>query len=247
MKKLILACALGVSATVAGVSLMGPVAAQPWAGGGDFRGLPDGSWRESCRYPQSRGSFLSAECRTSYDRWVQTQINLNNCRSGRVGNSDGRLVCEDQGGGWYPGGGGWNLPGGSWRQTCRYPVMRGSYLSAQCPTMGDRWNNATIDVRACRGRDISNQNGQLYCDGRGGGWGGGNGGWNGGGNGGWNGGGGRYPGGSWQESCRDGDMRGSTFSAQCRAGDGYWNGSSIDLRNCRSNRLGNSNGRLVCE
>lgn len=170
MKRLVLACALGVSAAVAGGYLMGPVSAQPWAGG-DFRGLPDGSWRESCRYPQSRGSYLSAECRTSYDSWVQTQINVNNCRSGRVGNSDGRLVCENQGGGWYPGGG-WNLPGGSWRQTCRYPVMRGSYLSAQCPTMGDRWTNATIDVRQCRGRDISNQNGQLYCDSRGPGWGG---------------------------------------------------------------------------
>lgn len=244
MNKLILACALGVSATLAGVSLMAPVSAQPWGGGSNFRNLPDGSWRESCRYPQSRGSYLSAECRTSYDRWVQASINVSNCRSGRIGNSDGRLVCEDQGGGWYQGGGGWNLPGGSWRQSCRYPVMRGSNLSAQCPTMGNRWNNATIDVRACRGREISNQNGQLYCDGRGGG------GWNGGGNnGGWNGGnnGGRYPGGSWQETCRDGDLRGSTFSAQCRASDGYWNGSSIDLRACGSNRLGNNNGRLTCE
>lgn len=235
MKKLVLGCALAFSAAVTGAALMAPVSAQPW-GGGDFRGLPDGSWRESCRYPQSRGGYLSAECRTSYDRWVQASINVNNCRSGRVGNNDGRLVCENQGGGWYQGSG-WNLPGGSWRQTCRYPVMRGSYLSAQCPTRGDSWVNATIDVRQCRGNGISNQNGQLYCEGRGG-WGGGNGG-------GWNGGG--YPGGSWQETCRDGDMRGSTFSAQCRSGDGYWGGSSIDLRDCRSNRLGNRNGRLVCE
>lgn len=244
MKKLVLSCALALSAVTGGATAISSLSAQPWAGGGDFRGLPDGSWRESCRYPQSRGSYLSAECRTSYDRWVQASINVNGCRSGRIGNNDGRLVCENQGGGWYPGGG-WNLPSGSWRQTCRYPVMRGTFLSAQCPTMGDRWTNATIDVRQCRGRDVSNQNGRLYCDGRGGGgpgWGGGNGGgWNGGGN------GGRYPGGSWQETCRDGDLRGTTFSAQCRSGDGYWSGSSIDLRDCRSNRLGNSNGRLSCE
>lgn len=241
MKKLVLGCALALSAATAAAVLTAPVStAQPWNGGGEWRGLPDGSWRESCRYPQSRGNFLSAECRTSYDRWVRASINVNDCRSGRVGNSDGRLVCEDQGGGWYPGSG-WNLPSGSWRQTCRFPVMRGTYLSAQCPTMGGRWINATIDVRACRGRDISNQSGQLYCDGRGGNWGGGNGGWNGGGN------GGRYPGGSWQETCRDGDMRGNTFSAQCRNGSGYWGGSSIDLRDCRSNRVGNRNGRLICE
>lgn len=239
MKKLVLGCALAFSAAAGAAVLMAPVSsAQPWnGGGGDWRGPPDGSWRESCRYPQSRGNFLSAECRTSSDRWVQASINIDNCRSRRVGNNDGRLVCENQGGGWYQGSG-WNLPSGSWRQTCRYPVMRGSFLSAQCPTRGDRWNNASIDVRQCRGRDISNQDGQLYCDGRGGGWGGGNGGWNG---------GGRLPGGSWQETCRGGDVRGSTFSAECRSGDGYWGGSSIDLRNCGSNRIGNRNGRLVCE
>lgn len=250
MKKLVLACALTFSAAMAGSVLMAPASAQPWAGGGGFQGLPDGSWRESCRYPQARGSVLSAECRTSYDRWVQTSINSNNCRSGRVGNSDGRLVCEDQGGGFYPGGG-WNLPAGSWRQTCRFPVMRGQYLSAQCPTAGERWNNATIDVRSCRGNTISNQNGQLYCDGRGGpGWGsGGNGpGW-GGGNGGGNGGGwgGGLPGGSWRDSCRDGNLNGDRFSAQCRTGNDYWTGSSISLRDCRSNRVGNRNGQLVCE
>src|SRR5262245_5856553 len=121
MKKLILACALTVSATLGGAALVGSVSAQPWLGG-DFRGLPDGSWRESCRYPQMRGGYLSAECRTSYDRWVNTSINANNCRSGRVANMDGRLICEDRGG-WYQGG--WGLPGGSWRQSCRYPVMRG--------------------------------------------------------------------------------------------------------------------------
>lgn len=236
MKKLVLCCAIAMSAATAFAVFSAPTSsAQPWNGASDWRGLPDGSWRESCRYPQARGSYLSAECRTSYDRWVRASINVNNCRSGRVGNSDGRLVCENQGSGWYQGSG-WGMPGGSWRQTCRYPVMRGSYLSAQCPTRDDRWANASIDVRSCRGRDISNQDGQLYCDGRGG-WGGGNGGWNRGG----------YPGGSWQETCRDGEMRGGTFYAQCRSGDGYWNGSSVDLRNCGSNRLGNREGRLVCE
>ena len=234
MKKLILACALTVSAA-GGAALVAPLSAQPWSGNGDFRNLPDGSWRESCRYPAMRGSTLRAQCRTSYDRWVNASINANSCRSGRLANNDGRLVCENQGGGWYAGSG-WNLPGGSWRQTCRYPVMRGSYLSAQCPTRGDNWINATIDVRGCQGRDISNQDGRLYCDGRGGGWSGGNGGWN-----------GNLPGGSWRDSCRDPDLRGDRLSAQCRTGSDRWTGNSIDLRGCRSNRVANRDGQLSCE
>lgn len=234
MKKLILACALTVSAaTAGGLALMAPASAQPW-NQGNWGGLPDGSWRDSCRYPQMRGNYLSAECRTSYDRWVNTSLNVNNCRTGRVGNNDGRLVCENRGGGYYPGGG-WNLPNGSWRQSCRYGVMRGSYLSAQCPDRDGRWSSSSIDVRSCRGDGISNQDGRLYC---GGGYGGGGGGGN------W---GGGYPGGSWRDTCRNIDLRGSYLSAQCRDGGGSWSGTSIDLRDCRSNRVGNRDGRLVCE
>ncbi len=244
MKKLVLACALTFSAAMGGAVLMAPAEAQPW-GGGNWQGLPDGSWRESCRYPQVRGGYLQAECRNTYDRWVQSSINTNQCR-GSVANNDGRLVCESSGGGWYPGGG-WNLPGGSYRQSCRYPTMRGTYLSAQCPDESGRWLNATIDVRSCRSRNFENGNGRLYCEG---GWGGGGRpGWGGGNGGGWNGGGwnGGMPGGSWQETCRNADVRGGQLFAQCRNGSGYWNGSSINLRDCRSNRVANREGQLVCE
>ncbi len=229
MKKLMLACALTLSAA-GGAALLAPASAQPW-GGGDFRGLPDGSWRDSCRYPQMRGNTLRAQCRTSYDRWVNASINANGCRSGRVGNRDGRLVCEDSGG-WYQGG--WGLPGGSWRQSCRYPVMRGNFLTAQCPDTNSRWLGASIDIRSCRSGRFENGNGRLYCEG---GWNGGGGGWSGGG----------YPGGSWRDTCRNVDMRGSRLSAQCRTGGGSWTGTSIDLRDCRSNTVGNRDGRLVCE
>lgn len=240
MKKLILACALSISA-VGGAALVTPLSAQPWAGG-DFRGLPDGSWRESCRYPSMRGGYLQAECRTAGDRWVSAAINMNGCRSGSLANSDGRLICENAGGGWYPGGGGWALPGGSWRQSCRYPTMRGSYLSAQCPDTSDRYLNTTIDVRSCRSRQFENGNGRLYCEGSRPGWGGP--GWGGGNGPGW---GGGLPGGSWRDSCRDPDLRGGRLSAQCRTGNDYWTGSSIDLRGCRSNRVANRDGQLICE
>lgn len=238
MKKLILACTLSLSAALGGGVLLAPASAQPWAGGGGGGGLPGGSWQESCRYPQVRGSTFSAECRNTSDRWVGSSINIRSCRS--VANSDGRLVCESAGGGWYPGGG-WNLPGGSYRQSCRYPTMRGTFLSAQCPDTSNRWLNATVDVRSCRSGRFENGNGRLYCEG---GFGGGGPGWGGGNGGGWSGG---YPGGSWRETCNGGDLRGDQLSAQCRSGDGSWRGSSISLRGCRSNRVANREGQLVCE
>jgi hypothetical protein len=232
MKKLTLAFALALSAVTAGAVLIAPAGAQPGWGGGGFDSLPDGSWRESCRYPAMRGSVLTAECRTSYDRWVRASINANVCRSGRIGNDDGRLVCEDRGARWAQGRG-WDLPGGSWRQSCRFPVMRGSTLSAQCPDTNNRWLNAIIDVRSCPSQRFENGNGRLYCEGRGGGWGGGY--------------GGALPGGSWHATCRAPEIRSGRFSADCRAADGYWRGSSIDMRVCRSNRVANRDGRLICE
>jgi len=53
------------------------------------------------------------------------------------------------------------------------------------------------------------------------------------------------PGGSWQGSCQDGIMRGAQLSAQCKATNGRWVWSSINVNGCRA--FGNSNGRLFCE
>jgi len=54
------------------------------------------------------------------------------------------------------------------------------------------------------------------------------------------------PGGSWAQSCRDGNMRGNVFQAECRNGDGRWNSTVLDMRNCPSNVAENRNGSLVC-
>jgi len=71
------------------------------------------------------------------------------------------------------------------------------------------------------------------------------GGYNGGGynGGGYNGGG--LPGGSYQDSCRDIDLRGDVLTARCRNRDGYYNPTSLSLRDCRGN-VENSNGNLRC-
>jgi hypothetical protein len=59
-------------------------------------------------------------------------------------------------------------------------------------------------------------------------------------------GGGGVPSGSWAQSCQGGQMRGSTFQAECRTGDGRWNATILDMRNCPSNQAENRNGSLVC-
>ena len=254
MKKLLIAFALVICGLAGGAMLAAPLQAQPdgrYEGGSGYgdpygdgfsRGsnFPGGSWRESCRAPSWRGSVLFAQCRTTYDRWINARIDPGSCPDGRLINNDGRLVCEGSGGSWGQGAG-WSLPGGSWRQTCRYPVMRGGNLSAECQTVNGGWRNSGIDLRQCGSGDISNENGRLSC---GGGYGGGYGGSYGSGNG-WN--SGQYPGGSWSQSCRGAAMQGDVLSAQCADRSGYYNGTSISLRLCGSNRIGNDNGRLVCE
>ena len=258
MKRLVLVFAATLVGAATGAMLAGPLAAQPDGryergdGYGDRYGdgfiqgsnFPGGSWRESCRAPSWRGRILFAQCRTTYDRWVGTRIDPGACPGGRLINSDGRLTCEGSGGGWGQGSG-WQLPGGSWRQSCRYPVMRGRLLSAQCQTEYSRWMSSTIDPNRCPSGRISNENGRLACDGGiGGNFGDGFGGGFGDGSG-WGGGG--YPGGSWRQSCRNSSIQGSVLYAQCNNSSGYSNDSSIDARGCRSNRVGNDNGRLVCE
>jgi hypothetical protein len=54
------------------------------------------------------------------------------------------------------------------------------------------------------------------------------------------------PGGNWAQSCRGGNMRGSLFQTECRTGDGRWNTTVLDMRNCPSGNAENRNGSLVC-
>lgn len=132
---------------------------------------------------------------------------------------------QDQrwGGGWGSGGS-WT-PAGSYQQTCRDIRVNGDTLTASCPDNRNRWNYSTVRYRECQG-DIGNNNGRLMCSWSGGGW-------------------GQLPSGSYQQTCRDARVSGSTLTASCRDDRGRWNYSTLDFRNCRSD-IGNANGRLVC-
>lgn len=61
-------------------------------GDDDDADLPRGRWRDSCRDYDVRRGFLYAECRTRAGRWIDTRLDLRNCRRDVV-NDDGRLVC----------------------------------------------------------------------------------------------------------------------------------------------------------
>lgn len=147
-------------------------------------------------------------------------------------------------------------PPGSYQQSCNAIRDDGrGQLSAQCRDTRGRYRFSSIDYRSCQS-EIGNDNGQLFCnggrpgaqrpdadrpgDGRPGG------GYQGGGyqGGGWS---GALPGGSWQRSCRNSAARGARVTAQCRSDHDRWFDTSIDTRACRSGRLANQNGQLVCE
>ena len=137
-------------------------------------------------------------------------------------------------------------PGGSYQQSCRrvrdVGNPRNPVLAAQCRDGRGRWQDTTLAYRGCRG-DIVNANGRLTCAGGG----------NGGGPG-WGGGRpdrpdrpGRLPAGSWQRTCEPREWSGSVLVARCENGNRGREISRLDVRSCRSGRVANAYGRLVCE
>lgn len=54
------------------------------------------------------------------------------------------------------------------------------------------------------------------------------------------------PGGSYQQSCNNARMNGSTLYASCTAANGQWINSSINVNNCRGTDIANRNGYLRC-
>ena len=141
------------------------------------------------------------------------------------------------------------MPPGSYLQSCRdVRIVHGRDLAANCKTSrGDLRSSQLADFNSCRG-DISNQNGQLFCERRGGGGGGG-----------WAPGPGQRPGagpvpgsgngpqGSYRQSCGNIDRRGNVLNAMCRDRGGRWVQSRLDLLACAPNGdIRNNNGQLAC-
>jgi hypothetical protein len=113
-----------------------------------------------------------------------------------------------------------NSPAGSYKQTCpNRTVNNDNSIAAECRyDGGTRWTRLP-GVNQCKG-DISNKNGNLYCD-RG------------------------LPAGSYIESCDNMDFNGSRIDANCRVGNN-WPRTSLLIGKCKAGTISNNNGNLTC-
>jgi hypothetical protein len=118
---------------------------------------------------------------------------------------------------------GTRLPNGSYRESCRFAVLDGHRLKAQCRTSRGRWRSTSLDLRACNA-DIVNDDGHLRCGRQSFS---------------------RIPPGSYQRSCTDIRVRRGILRAECRDRKGRWRDAAAPIDACR--RFANSNGRLGCE
>src|SRR6478609_2118860 len=114
---------------------------------------PAGSYTDSCRNIQMKGSTLHAVCKSLDGRELPTSLkDANRCAEG-VANINGILNCEASG----------VLPPGSYISTCKDVKLQGSMLSATCNDGKDHWRSTSMrDANKCNG-DIANQNGTLRC------------------------------------------------------------------------------------
>lgn len=128
--------------------------------------LPGGSWRSSCRNAtlDSDDHLLYANCQTDDGNWNRSWLNMSNCPSRVVGNSNGSLFCEN-GQRYYGSTYGTGLPPGSWQQSCQNAQMSGSMLYADCDTGFGSYQATSLDVSACPNGPVGNNGGRLYCGG----------------------------------------------------------------------------------
>lgn len=126
------------------------------------------------------------------------------------------------------------VPPGSYLNSCRdAQVWGGRDLAAVCATRNGQWATSRLpDFRSCRG-DISNQNGQLWCQ--------------------------RRPApppppppvvgppGSYRQSCTNINFRNGTLSASCRTRSGNWRPSVLNTLTCQpGSDISNQDGSLFC-
>lgn len=124
------------------------------------RGLPYGSYQQTCRNIRDNGHRLDATCQKRNGDWRNTSLDYRNCR-GAIINDNGHLRCtnndryRDR---WHGG-----IPPGSYQQTCRRISVHGNWLEATCQKRNGAWRDTTLrNFDDCRG-EIENDNGHLRC------------------------------------------------------------------------------------
>jgi hypothetical protein len=201
---------------------------------------PSGSYQQTCRNIEVRGSTLYADCQDTGGGWQSAQLSDFPRCTGEIGNNNGILQCTKDGNSGYGYGQDGQVPSGSYQQSCRNIQVRGSTMYADCQDTGGGWQSAQLsDFPRCSG-EIGNNNGILQCtkdenggygrdgrreyDHREGG----------------------APRGSYSQSCENIRTFGHTLQASCQKRNGKWKQASLgNFDRCRG-EIVNNNGKLRC-
>jgi hypothetical protein len=161
----------------------------PWDAGHALQN-PPGSYQLSCKDIHVNGSTLYATCKDNESHYHNAEMrDFQRCR-GEIRNSDGQLICAQDGGNGNYGNGNygrdrdrdrdgdrdryryrnhdnWNngIPPGSYSQTCQNIQVEGNTLRARCQKVNNRgWRDTSLkDFERCTS-EIENNNGRLRCN-----------------------------------------------------------------------------------
>jgi hypothetical protein len=180
--------------------------------------VPAGSYLNSCIQTSYADGVLSATCRGRDGSLRRTVLRrADQCR-GDIRNEDGHLACDNIASR--------DLPPGSYQQSCINATLEGTTLTADCRTRNGQYGRSRLEqVDQCRG-DIRNQDGHLACD--------------------------NFaalglPSGSYQQSCNNVTLEGTTLAADCRKRNGQYGLSRLEqIDQCRGD-ISNREGNLACD
>lgn len=159
------------------------------------------------------GNLLWALCEKTDGKYEKSTLQFSQCE-GDISNNNGKLSCKTK-----PKK---QPPKGTYQNSCKNIRVDGNQLKAKCEKRNGSWNSTKINYKKCKG-DISNNNGELSC----------------------NGGGSKIPKGSYRDTCRDSYVEGGRLYSQCKKKNGSWNKTSINYKNCNKD-IKNDNGKLSC-
>lgn len=145
-----------------GIAVLALMIGGPWL---NCSAQPGGSYRQTCKDIGVRGSSLRAQCKDANNQWHETRLDDYQRCHGDIQNIDGRLACNNQGGGYgynRPGYNNGGAPRDSYRQTCNNIRTDGNTLKASCQKVDGGWRNTSLkDFNRCQ--RIVNEDGNLRC------------------------------------------------------------------------------------
>lgn len=119
------------------------------------RGLPYGSYRQTCQDIRLDGNMLKARCQKNDGGYRNTSLDYRNCQ-GEVVNENGYLRCRQTGNAGA-------LPQGTYKASCQNMHMEGNKLVGYCLKADGGWRNTSLNnVDQCR-TQIVNEDGNLRC------------------------------------------------------------------------------------